>query len=109
MLYFNVFSGGEIMFDRYSRLSIDNLYDHRGTLMHKNDIRRSVSNKDCTIHIFRGGDRIDSLSYAHYGTYDLGWVIMYANPKYRREEDIKSGDAIIIPNYNEVLKCLKKS
>ena len=97
------------MFDKYSRLSMDNLYDYKGTLMHKNNIRKGISNKNCTIHVYRGNDRLDNLSYAHYGTHDLGWAILTANPKYRCEDDIQSGDTIIIPDYSEVLKCLNQS
>lgn len=96
------------MFDRYSRLSINNLYDRRGTLMHKNNIRRNVGLDNCVIHEFRSGDRLDMLSFNHYGTYDLGWVILQANPKYRNEESIKCGDTIIIPDYYEVMKCLNR-
>lgn len=95
------------MFDSYSRLSFNNLYDRRGTLMHKNNIRKNIGLQDSVIHEFRSGDRLDLLSFHHYNTYELGWAILQANPKYRSEYDIKCGDTIIIPHYLEVMKCLK--
>lgn len=50
------------------------------------------------------GDTIDGIAYAHYGNAQLWWAIMDANPQYQSEVDIKPGDVIAIPSYDEVVK-----
>ena len=49
-------------------------------------------------------DTIDGIAYKHYGNAQLWWAIMDANPKYQSEIEIKPGDVITIPSFDEVVK-----
>ena len=48
-------------------------------------------------------DTIDGIAYNQYGNAQLWWAIMDANPKYQSEIEIKPGDVIMIPSYDEVV------
>ena len=50
------------------------------------------------------GDTIDAIAYKQYGNAQLWWAIMDANPVYQSELDIKAGDTICIPPFEEVVK-----
>lgn len=50
------------------------------------------------------GDTIDGIAYKQYGNAQLWWAIMDANPKYQSEIEIKPGDVLTIPSYDEVVK-----
>ncbi len=50
------------------------------------------------------GDTIDGIAYKQYGNAQLYWAIMDANPQYQSELDIKPGDLLTIPPYEEVVK-----
>jgi phage tail protein X len=76
-------SGGEVLLSRRKRKKFN----------------RSLSN----VYIWIQGDSLDSLADKIYGSSALWWAILDANPKYSTELDIKAGDFIIIPNYNEVV------
>ena len=56
-----------------------------------------------TYYEWREGDTLDGVSFRQYGNTDLRWAILDANPKYKTEFDICSGDSIFIPNYDEVV------
>lgn len=49
------------------------------------------------------GDTIDGIAYKQYGNAQLWWAIMDANPQYQSEIDIKPGDVITIPSFDEVV------
>lgn len=51
---------------------------------------------------WRAGDTLDGVAHELYSNSNLWWVILAANPEYRTEYDITEGDAIFIPNYEEV-------
>lgn len=51
------------------------------------------------------GDTIDGIAYKQYGNAQLWWAIMDANPKYQSELEIKSGDVLVIPSFDEVVKA----
>lgn len=72
-------------------------------------IRRRLSfNLDgAKIHKFVNGDRLDGLAMTYYNTPHLWWVILEANPQYPTELHIKYGDDLVIPSYDEVIRCLK--
>lgn len=55
---------------------------------------------------WKEGDTLDGVSYHQYGETALRWAILDANPKYRTEFDIKNGDNIFIPDYNEVVDLI---
>lgn len=72
------------------------------------DVRQRFSfNEDkCKPYIFIEGDTIDGLAFKHYGNTALRWVLMDANPQYSSEFDIKPGDEILIPDYDEVVSII---
>lgn len=49
------------------------------------------------------GDTLDGISYRKYGNAQLGWAILDANPVYMSELDIKAGDVIALPSFEEVV------
>lgn len=51
-------------------------------------------------------DTLDGISYKHYDNAQLGWAIMDANPQYQSELEIKPGDVIAIPSYDEVVRIV---
>lgn len=68
--------------------------------------RFSFNREDCTLHEWCEGDTLDGVAYRYYGICALRWAILDANPKYRTEFDIKNGDSILIPNYEEVVNLV---
>ena len=50
------------------------------------------------------GDTIDGIAYRQYNNAQLWWAIMEANPRYQSELEIKPGDILAIPPYEEVVK-----
>lgn len=70
------------------------------------DIRNRVHFNDstCSYYTVVHGDTIDGIAYNHYGNAQLWWAIMDANPVYQSEIDIKAGDVIKIPPFEEVVK-----
>lgn len=90
-----------------SRYKYTPLYDRGGTLTYKNREKFKISLEGATTHLYSLGDRLDKLAYEYYGDETLWWVFLECN-KLRTECDIKIGDTLIIPSYNEVMKCLMK-
>ena len=68
--------------------------------------RFNFNQEKCTTYEWCECDTLDGVSYRKYGSCDLRWVILDANPKYRTEFDIKSGDIILIPDYEEVVSIV---
>lgn len=69
--------------------------------------KRYSFNEDAgTYYEWREGDTLDGVSYNQYGESALRWAILDANPKYRTEFDIKNGDLIFIPDYDEVVELV---
>lgn len=67
--------------------------------------RRTISKINSTegiLYTFQEGDRLDYLAYQFYGDPQLWWVILDNNPKYMTPFDIKPGDLLSIPSYQEV-------
>jgi nucleoid-associated protein YgaU len=46
-------------------------------------------------------DRLDLIAEKFYGNPQSKWIILYANPQYITEFDIKVGDELVIPNLDE--------
>ena len=57
-----------------------------------------------TFYTFIQGDTIDGIAYRQYNNAQLAWAIMEANPRYQSELEIKPGDVLAIPPYEEVVK-----
>lgn len=90
-----------------SRYVNTSMYDRRGTLTFNVRNRMSFGKKNCVVHVYCEADRLDNLAVKYYGNPQLYWVILDANPQYRCELDIKKGDQLIIPSFEEVRECLK--
>ena len=68
--------------------------------------RFTFNHENCTMHEWCEGDTLDGVAYKYYGISALRWAILDANPKYRTEFDIKNGDSILIPDYDEVVNLV---
>lgn len=68
--------------------------------------RFTFNQENYSTHEWCEGDTLDGVSYRYYGNSALRWAILDANPKYRTEFDIKNGDIILIPNYEEVVSLV---
>lgn len=68
---------------------------------------RHVFNLDnATTHVWKASDTLDGVAYKYYEVTDLRWAILDANPQYRTEFDIKVGDTIFIPDFEEVVELI---
>lgn len=68
---------------------------------------RNYFNVDnATYYTVNQSDTLDGIAYSHYGNAQLGWAIMDANPKYQSEIEIKPGDVIVIPSFDEVVRVI---
>ena len=72
------------------------------------DIRKrfTFNQEECVNHRWCEGDTLDGVAYRYYGVCALRWAILDANPRYRTEFDIKCGDMILIPDYEEVVSLV---
>lgn len=96
------------MIYNYSRFTNTNAYyTHKGNLSFKIRERFKFNLENAKIVLYREGDRLDLLSYRYYGTTQLWWAILDANPTYRWEGDIPYGASLVIPEKGEVIKCLQ--
>lgn len=68
--------------------------------------RFSFNIAEASIHEWVEGDSLDGIAFKYYGVCALRWAILDANPKYRTEYDIKYGDRIFIPSYDEILEIV---
>ena len=68
--------------------------------------RFKFNENKCTIHEWCEGDTLDGVAYRYYEETTLRWAILDANPQYRTEFDIKNGDHILIPDYEEVVSLV---
>lgn len=68
--------------------------------------RFNFNQENCSNHEWCDGDTLDGVAYRYYGISALRWAILDANPKYRTEFDIKNGDVILIPDYEEVVSLV---
>lgn len=68
--------------------------------------RFSFDESRCTVYEWREGDSLDGVAYRYYESTSLRWAILDANPQYRTEFDIKNGDSILIPSYEEVVSIV---
>ena len=59
--------------------------------------------KDDFIYQVRAGETLEYLAYQFYGDPTLKWVILYANPNYFSEFDVKTGDSLNILSREKVM------
>jgi phage tail protein X len=69
--------------------------------------RAKFTESDATYYTVILGDTLDGIAYKQYGYSNLGWAILDANPKYQSELDIKIGDVILIPKFEEVVTYIE--
>ncbi len=65
--------------------------------------RFSFNEDNATSYLWNVNDTLDGLATRFYYEPNLRWVILDANPQYRSEFDIKPGDVLLIPDYEEVV------
>lgn len=68
--------------------------------------RFTFNQEKCKQYVWIEGDTLDGVAFRHYGISALRWAILDANTKYRTEFDIKNGDVILIPDYEEVVSLV---
>ena len=68
--------------------------------------RYTFNQEKFTNHEWCEGDTLDGVSHRYYGFSALRWAILDANPQYKTEFDIKNGDIISIPDYEEVVSLV---
>lgn len=68
--------------------------------------RFTFNPENFTTYTWIEGDTLDGVSYKAYGFTSLRWAILDANPKYRTEFDIRNGDVINLPSYEEVVSIV---
>lgn len=91
---------------RDSRYTKTSAYIRRGeTLVLSIRKRNYFDTSKATYYTVVQGDTIDGIAYRQYGNAQLYWAIMDANPKYQSEVEIKPGDVLVIPSYDEVVKA----
>ncbi len=57
-------------------------------------------------YVWTERDTLDGVAFKFYGNTALRWAILDANTNYRTEFDIKNGDIIYIPDYDEVVNIV---
>lgn len=68
--------------------------------------RPTFNEENYTLYEWTAGDTLESVAYNFYEDPKFRWVLLDANPKYRTEFDIKNGDIINIPDYEEVVSLV---
>lgn len=68
--------------------------------------RFTFNQDNCELYEWCDGDTLDGVAYKYYENTALRWAILDANPKYRTEFEIKNGDVIMIPDYDEVVNLV---
>lgn len=84
-------------------LSTTPFVDGNGTLLLTLRRPYTFSLVDAKYHRLSAGETVDSLAYKYYNNSGLAWAITDANPKYMSELDMKTGDIVTIPSFEEVV------
>ena len=74
------------------------------TLVLKIRDRSHFNDSMCSYYTVVQGDTLDGIAYNLYGNAQLGWAILDANPTFQSEMEIKAGDVLKIPPFEEVVK-----
>ena len=67
--------------------------------------RNKFNLKNATYYTVVQGDTLDGISQSQYGNAQLYWAILDANPSYQSEIDVKPGDILTIPSFDEVVRA----
>lgn len=87
-----------------SRYLNTRLLNNYGTQFLSSRERAVFNLEKCTHYTYKATDTLDSLSYRVYDNSSLGWAILDCNRQYLTELDIKVGDVLLIPPFEEVVK-----
>ena len=80
-------------------------YVRRGeTLVFRIRNRVHFNDSSCKYYTVLRGDTLDGIAYKQYGNAKLWWAIMDANPTLQSELDLKAGDVLKIPSFEEVVR-----
>ncbi len=89
---------------RGSRYINTKLYDHKSALVMDIRSRYVFDLTNAIYYTVVQGDTLDGIAYRQYGNAQLWWAIMDANPQYQSELEIKAGDVLCIPPYEQVVR-----
>lgn len=88
---------------RYTKTQI-NVNDGIGTFKLRKRIEFSTDN--AIIHQYCDGETLDGLADYYYNDPQLWWVFLEANPEIKTPLELSYGTNLIVPNKNEVIRCL---
>jgi nucleoid-associated protein YgaU len=66
--------------------------------------RAAFSKARAAWRTWASSDTLPGLAWGLYGNAQLWWAIMDANPQYQFEGEIKPGDVIMVPDFEEVAR-----
>jgi phage tail protein X len=89
---------------RGSRYINTKLYDHKGALTMDIRSRYVFDLTNAIYYTVVQGDTLDGIAYRQYGNTQLWWAILDANPQYQSELEVKAGDVLCIPPYEQVVR-----
>lgn len=68
--------------------------------------RFNLSMESVIQHLVSSGETLPMIAFKYYGKASLYWVIIDSNPTIQHEFDIKVGNVLLIPSYEQVVKYL---
>lgn len=89
---------------RYTKTSI-HVYNEEPVLSTR--VRATFDLTNATLYTWVESDTIDGVAYRFYSNAQLWWAILDSNRKYQSEVEIKVGDVLVIPSYEEVVRVLE--
>lgn len=89
-----------------SRYTKTPAYNRNGEIVFRKRKRIKFNLVGSFTHRFNEGEHLDSLAKIYYNDPQLWWVFLEANSRYHSELSINYGDILIVPSYEEVIKCL---
>lgn len=69
----------------------------------------NLSPENVIYHLVSAGETLPIIAYKYYRKASLYWVLMDSNPSIQHEFDIKPGDTLTIPSYEQVVKYLGRT
>lgn len=79
------------------------VYITRNTKLLKLRERKKFNLDNASFYTIIQGDTLDVLAYRTYGSSAYMWAILDANSKYQSPLDVKAGDNIVLPAFEEVV------
>lgn len=88
---------------RYTHTQV-NIED--GIATFKPRTRFSFNTDNAILHQFCQGETLDGLADYYYNDPQLWWVFLEANPEIKTPMSVPYGMNLVVPNKNEVIRCL---